>query len=126
MSLSQPDELVSLRRVEPRFRRAVAAMALAVDLGPEPFCIVDVRNRYSATLQAPPDAQLSPESRRKFRGLRGVFSPHQLKDAGPEAAEQSLYVEEWTSLDDVIAQVSLALLQFGIVEQGLRPQPMVD
>ena len=108
---------VSLLQFEKSVRRPAAESYLASRLGGTPFCIVDIRNRYSAGLQAPEDQRLTAESQRK---LRRILRPQELTDRGPEMAflrTRPLYLADWTHVDDVIAQLSLALLQFGIVEQ---------
>ena len=109
-------ERVSLARLEPDYRRPTAEALQGVHGHGEPYCIVDVRNRRSVRLQTPLNKRLPDESRRK---LRRLLSPHKLNEAGPEVAflrSRSLYMDEWTSLDDVTAQVAIALVQFGVVD----------
>ena len=111
-----PSQCVSLRRLDREHRRPTAE-ALCGGSRVAPACIVDVRNRYSASLQLPPDERLSDKGRGR---LRRLFSPQKLKDEGPEAAflrERSLYVAEWTRVEEVMAELAIALAQYGVVEQ---------
>ena len=104
-------EGVSLLKLERQHRHAAAAVWLSSRPDSDPCCIVDVSNSLSTS-----GVHLSDKSRRK---LRRVLNPHALKGAGPELAflrARRLYVEEWTNTDDIIAQVTLALLQFVVVD----------